>query len=70
MPPRKKPTQDNIPVEVCGVCRYGKGKGKEYYCWESAPVPVWEDGVPDFKRGFPVEMDDVACSLFKPRFHS
>lgn len=65
-----KSKAEQFPFECCGVCRYGKLKGKEYYCWESPPIPVWEDGVPDFKRGFPVEKEDVACRNFKPRCHA
>lgn len=62
--------KDNFPIECCGVCKFGKGKGKEYHCWVLSPTPVWEDGVPDFKRGFPVEHEDIACQHFKPRCHA
>lgn len=62
--------KDNFPIECCGVCRYGRGKGKEYHCWVSAPIPVWDEGVPDFKRGFLVEHEDIACNQFKPRCHA
>ena len=63
--------KQKFPGECCGVCSYGKVKGaKEYHCWVSPPIPVWEDGVPDFKRGLPVDMEDVACQFFKPRCHA